>query len=97
MDNKLTWHEKDHAFTPSLITSYERCMSTHISTSKRCSSGKCVMRPRALRNGKVIIIMKDGYLINGEDKAENKMIDRGLQLPEDYSGEPESFGLSNKG
>ena len=43
MDNRLTWHEKDHAFT------------------------------------------------NEEDKAENEMIDRGPQLPEDYSGEPEEF------
>jgi hypothetical protein len=51
---------------------------------------------KALRHGPVIWIVRNGKPVDlsDEDKLENKLIEKGPQLPEDRSGEPETFYLN---
>ncbi len=84
----VAWRDREHLFTPSNITKYEQaCCRDCI--YRKCSIKRSV---RPLPNGPVIWIMRDGKAIDLTlEVNEDEMIERGSQLPEDRSGEPDQF------
>ena len=83
--SKPPWKDREHLFTPSMITKYEFACSREKMNHTSCN---VKMRVRALRNGPVIHIP-----LYAGDRREDEMIDQGPQLPEDRSGEPNQFWL----
>ena len=85
---KPQWKDREHLFTPSNITKFE------FACCRDCIYKKVAMkrRVRALKSGPCIWIMKDGRLLDfTADINEDALIEKGPQLSEDRSGEPESF------
>lgn len=83
--SKPSWKDREHLFTPSTITKLEFACARE---KMNCSSCHIKMRTKPLRNGPVIHIPFSS-------KEEDEMIDRGPQLPEDHSGEPNQFYLED--
>jgi len=85
------WKDREHLFTPSNITRLEQLCCRNCIYRKQTIR----MRIKALRHGPVIWIVRNGKPVNlcPEDNIEDLIIEKGPQLPEDRSGEPEEFYL----
>jgi len=95
---KPQWKDREHLFTPNNITKDEFVSrkSGNI-LYKRPMKSKIV--PKSLPNGPVKHLMNRGvYLLlcSEEEFYEELLMAKGPQLPEDRSGEPESFYLGKE-
>ena len=63
------WKEKEMLFTSVNITVYEEKLAIDVKTWIPIP-GKTKFKPRALRRGKVIWIIKDGVVLNEKEEKE---------------------------
>ena len=85
------WKDREHLFTPSNITKFEFACCRDCVYKKRAAGKR--KEPKGL-NGPCIWIMKDGRLLDFTTNInEEAMIEKGPQLNEDRSGEPNYFTL----
>jgi|GEM_PF-1879177 len=89
----VPWKDREHLFTPLNITKLEFISACAFRPCSCCPMSH--RRLKALRHGPVIWIVRDGKAVDfsAEDKIENELIEKGPQLPEDRSGEPDQFYL----
>ena len=89
----ISWKDREHLFTPSNIARYERECYKDCIYKKRYAKH----RIKPLPHSPCIWIMKDRVILNfTSDPQEDAVIERGPQLPEDRSEEPDQFHLDGE-
>ena len=90
--SQLSKKNRDGLFTPENITRYEFAHCRDHIYKKIALKRKIEPLP----NGPCIWIMKNGKIVDFtlENKAEDILIEKGTQLPEDRSGEPSEFWVN---
>lgn len=90
---KTSWKDREHLFTPSNITKFE-----FASLKEKVSPPSCNIKMviKALPHGPVKHLLGRGafVLLTAEEQFfEDMLMDRGPQMPENRSGEPDCFQL----